>query len=285
MKCPKNKQTVLTTLSFCGTHLDIDMKHTETQSNLLGSKLARVSSLLTLGLTILGPEMRVPKAWAATVTGVGSESAVAWSHSVDWATAGAEFSELAPEFSLNVTPGLSLTVSTPSGSMSRRDQDSGWMGCFAAGESLLWKHEDFDLITEPITVSFSSPVRGVGSAIQNDAYGNYVGWIEAFDAYGNLVGSYSSAGVACYCPDGSPSFVGVLADSAVISYVKFGVAETDSFAIGQLDLLFNPEDSQLGRPPTPALPEPTPVPEVGTVAAAGVFGLLIAGRVWRRKVA
>lgn len=257
------------------------MNHTETQSNLLGSKLARVSSLLTLGLTILGPEMRVPKAWAATVTGVGSESAVAWSHSVDWATAGAEFAELAPEFSLNVTPGLTLAVSTPAGSMSRRDQESGWMGCFAVGEALLWKHED----GEPITVSFSSPVRGVGAAIQNDAYGNYVGWIEAFDAYGNQVGGYSSPGVACYCPDGSPSFVGVLADSAVISYVKFGVAQTDSFAIGHLDLVFNPEDLQFGGPQAPVLPEPTPVPEVGTVAAAGVFGLLVAGRVWRRKAA
>jgi hypothetical protein len=202
---------------------------------------------------------------------------------VDWANAGAEFQNLAPSFDLPVTAGLSLTVSSPSGFIERRDQGSGWMGCMDSGESLLWKHEGFDLVTEPLTVSFSTPVIAVGANIQNDAYGEYVGWIEAFDINNQSLGLFSANANASYCTDGGAAFVGLDAGSALISSVKFWVYNSDSFALGALNILADDGGNQ-GRP-QPGLPAPAPVPEAGTMAAASVFGLLLVRWVITRRTA
>jgi hypothetical protein len=262
-----------------------DMKTSKSNTNILNTRVARVSSLLTVGLAILGPGMKLPKAWANAplVTSITSEGGVSWSDTVDWSAAGMEYDALPMSFTLPVTAGLSLTVSSPSGLLDRRDQDSGWMGCFAAGEKLLWKHEEqgsMRSVTEPITVSFSTPVLAVGTRIQSDPYGAYTGWIEAFDVNDVMVGSYSVGGNACYCSNGNVAFVGIQADMPVISYVRLGVTEQDSFAIGHLNILAGDGGQsiqQFGQFQT------TPVPEAGPVAAAGVFGLLMVRWVFFRK--
>jgi hypothetical protein len=177
-----------------------------------------------------------------------------------------------------VTSGLSLTASTPDGEMERRTQSTSWMGCFEVNEALLWKHDDFNLVAEPITVSFSSPVLAVGAKIQNDAYGAYTGWIQAFDVDNMLIGSYSAGADACFCANGDAAFVGIQADLPVISYVKFGVTDSESFAIGHLNILASENETQINR-----LAAPAPVPEAGPVAAASVFGLLLVRWVFFRK--
>jgi hypothetical protein len=255
------------------------MKTIQTKTNILNTRVARASSLLTVGLAILGPGMKLPKAWAdaPAVSSVGAVGDVSWSNNVDWSAAGADYTVLSPFFTLPVTSGLSLTASTPTGAMERRTQQASWMGCFEVGEALLWKHDDFDLVAEPITVSFSSPVLAVGAKIQNDAYGEYTGWIQAFDIDDQLIGSYSASADACFCSNGDAAFVGIQANLPVISYVKFGVNNSDSFAIGHLNILAG-EGEQLNR-----LAAPAPVPEAGPVAAAGVFGLLLVRWVFFRK--
>lgn len=249
------------------------MKTSKSKSSILNARMARVSSLLTLGLAVLGPEMKLPKAWAASAAPVSNAGSFSWSSQVDWANAGAEFQNLAPSFDLPVTAGLSLTVSSPTGFIERRDQGSGWMGCMDSGEALLWKHEGFELVTEPLTVSFSTPVIAVGANIQNDAYGEYSGWIEAFDINNQSLGVFSASANASYCTDGGAAFVGLDAGSALISSVKFWVQNTDSFALGSLNILSDDSANQIQ--PQPGLPAPAPVPEAGTMAAASVFGLLL----------
>jgi hypothetical protein len=275
-KVSRNKTNTIDLCVPLWDNIRSDMKNSKSNTNALNTRAAQVSSLLTVGLAVLGPGMKLPKAWAdvPVVTSVTSEAGVAWSDTVAWSAAGMEYDSVPLSFNVPVTAGLSLTVSSPSGMMDRRDQDSGWMGCFTAGEALLWKHEELESmrsVTEPITVSFSSPVLAVGTQIQSDPYGAYTGWIEAFDVNDVMVGSYSVGGNACYCSNGNVAFVGIEADMPIISYVRLGVSDQDSFAIGHLNILAGDGGQsiqQFGQFET------TPVPEAGPVAAAGVFGLL-----------
>lgn len=252
------------------------MNTNKTQIKITKAGIARVSSFLTVGLIVFGPDMRPAKAWAADVAPILNPAGVTWTATVDWASISADYDPLGDFFSMNLLGGLNLDVSTNDGEFERRTQGTSWLGCFEIGDALLWKKDG----TDAITVSFNAPMTAVGACVQNDYYGMFSGWIEAFDFHGSSLGVHSIGGLADYCDDGTAPFLGFTSDSPNIYSVQFGVnhgqqlSPSDSFAINSLLLRYDePLDTNNGN--HPSLPAITPVPEAGPMAAASVFGLLL----------
>lgn len=194
--------------------------------------------LLTLGSAIE----------AKALTFVNSSAGLGANDSVDWATLGPSESTVPNPFSATSTNGIGITGSIPSGDLERRDQPNSWGGNFFPGDAVLWTNYN----SGPLSLVFSSPVRGVGAQISSDVYGSFTGTIEAFNASNVSLGSFSLLGNSAPRNDGSAIFLGLLSNNAEISRVNFNVLinrPNSSFAINRLLLTTSPTAAV----PTPAL--------------------------------
>lgn len=214
----------------------------------------------------------------AQVQSVASRAALSADDTVDWGTVGAPYSTIGGAFDARSIGGLQLVVSQPSAGfelyrqnpaqLKSPDQNTGWAGSFAPGDSLLYTAAPGE---GPVTVRFKAPVQGVGAQVESGQYGAYTGKIEAFDVSGLSLGSFSAAGLSDSNADNSAVFVGLLSGSANISRVEFSVTtdRTADLAVNQLSLVVEPVV--------------TIVPEPGTVALFAVGGLVAAVAGWRRR--
>lgn len=73
--------------------------------------------------------------------------------------------------------------------------------------------------TGPLSLSFSSPVEGVGAWFEAEAYGTYTGAIEAFDG-STLLGAFGAPSDQ----NGDPVFNSILETSPIITSVEFATS-------------------------------------------------------------
>ena len=155
----------------------------------------------------------------------------------DWTdNYGPPFSSIPNDSIATSNGGLETTVHFTGGANGeRRDQGNGWNGNFTNGDELLWTAGD----NGPLTLTFASPISGVGANIQADFFGAFTALIQAFDASGNLIDSFSEDGTSNSNGDGSAIFIGLANDPGIKS-VEFSLTscalECGDFAINQLDI-------------------------------------------------
>jgi hypothetical protein len=135
--------------------------------------------------------------------------------------------------------GITATVATPPGAgftagfWERLDQGNGWPGNFASGTAVIYN----PIVNNsyPFTIfslTFSTPIQGVGAQLQIDHYGTFQVNVSAFDANnevlpigpdsgGVLHDSFSVLGVSTASGDGSAPFLGILSSAADISRIDF----------------------------------------------------------------
>lgn len=166
----------------------------------------------------------------ASVSGVSSEGGLSNDGTIDWSSLGVSFTDVTNPFTIATgVSGINADFSQAgSSNFQRRDQGSGWAGNFGSGENLLWTLGG----NGPMTIVFSSAVRGIGAQIQQDNYGTFSATIEAFDASGNSLGSFTRTdGDSNGNGDDSAIFLGLLSTATDIKKITFSVAGSQNFAI------------------------------------------------------
>ena len=197
-----------------------------------------------------------------------SRAGLSGTDSVDWSTAGAEFSNPSNPFTIMSTMGDTLTVSEASNTFERRNQSTGWAGNFASGDALLWTGGS----NGPVTITFGTPVSGAGAQIMSDFFGAFTAEIDAYDSSNMLLGTVTENGVSNSNDDNSAIFIGAQDLATPIAKMVFSLSfasnQPTDFAINRLDL-------------TTAAPMSTPEP--GSVAMLVGMGLSGAGFLARRR--
>lgn len=209
------------------------------------------------------------------VTLITNRADLGGNDSVNWTVLGSSSTYVPNPFSITSSSGITLDITQPVGSFSRRDQSwESWAGMFAPGDALLFTGGSNQ---GSITIDFDVPVFGAGTQFQTAVEGDpYTAMIEAFDSLGNSLGLVGLSGISRFGLEGDNSaiFVGVRSDKANIDKLKLNVVATrvkdPGFAINQLDLATTNEAE--------------PIPEPTTALAVLVLGgSAICAKLWRKR--
>ena len=138
------------------------------------------------------------------------------------------------------------------------EQGVGWSGNFAYGDALLWNQGN-----GPDTITFTSDVQDVGFKIQNDFFGDFTAYLDAYDSSNNLLGEVSEVGTSSSAGDNSAMFIGVSSSYANVTKVIISTSNSTLVEIGA-------NDFALGSGSFTESPE-SPVPEPSTFAMASLM--------------
>ncbi len=191
----------------------------------------RIGALgLALASALLALPARATVIAATTQASLGATDTVAWDQ---LGSAGAHL--FTPVFATSAA-GVGVDVSSPPGEVFRRDQGVDVSAGFVVGTKLLFEVNE----SEPVQLTFSTPVYGVGAEIAESVQRGFVATLTLFDG-GTVLGSVSAAG-----GDG-PVFLGALSDLP-ITRVRFSTVGPDGlvdagFLLGSLQLVSVPEPS------------------------------------------
>jgi hypothetical protein len=105
------------------------------------------------------------------------------------------------------------------------EQGVSWSGNFAYGDALLWNQG-----YGPDTITFTSAVQSVGFKLQNDYFGSFTGYLNAYDASNTLLGQVSEIGTANSNGDNSVLFIGVSSSDANIAKVVISTSMSDTIS-------------------------------------------------------
>jgi hypothetical protein len=151
-----------------------------------------------------------------------------------------------------------VTVTSNNGSIHVVNKTSGFVysdrnapsgpanGNFAPDDWTLYNGPQFDGADSavPLSIIFATPVRGAGTQINVNKYGEFQAKLRAFDIDENLV--YDSgliSGETTNIPDNSALFIGVLSSDATIARIEFSsptvsaFAEINDIVINRLDIV------------------------------------------------
>ena len=124
----------------------------------------------------------------------------------------------------------------------------------------------------PVDFTFAiGNIAGMGFNIQNDYWGTFTAYLEAFDSLDNSLGSVSEVDTASPAGDASAIFIGILSYSQNIARIHVWTSDTADVPGSANDFAMGPATIQgEGQ-----------IPEPGTLALLGSG--LIAAAVWRRR--
>ena len=199
-------------------------------------KTSVIALLFSLGLML--PNVVL----AQDLTFITNRTQLASNDFVDWRAVGPVFSAVANPFFVMSSNGIGLTVSKGFGSFSTSEQTSAPDGPFSAnfrtGDALISTTRE---TYGEVTITFSSPVVGVGTQVESFENGVFDATIEALDSSGSSLGSFSVQGLARYggTGDNTAPFVGVVSQSANIASIKINGerALRVGFAFNRLDII------------------------------------------------
>ncbi len=152
----------------------------------------------------------------ASLTQVSSRSSIGVGYTIDWAGFGVDQTAVVSGSSLGgvmVTGSSAFTVF--SGSTFNAD--------FVAGDSILSMFDIVDGNPTPgvFSLFFADAVRSAGAQVQGLDFGNFNGFIKAFDSSDTEIGSFAIAGINMGTGDGSAVFAGITSDSLNIKRLEF----------------------------------------------------------------
>src|SRR5215471_3423538 len=194
-----------------------------------------LATALSFGLVSQGASASIIQ--ETTAAGLGAN------FSVDPSAYDADGASLSTPVFATVGP-ESIGVASSSGTLLIRKTGVDWAGGFANGANLIFQPNQSDTTI----VSFATPVKGVGTKVESDAFGPYTAYMDLFDASNNLLGEVTVSGTSVGTPDDSIPYLGALSDTADISYVMFWVNVGDPLFAKQGDLAFTTVDFNLPTP-------------------------------------
>jgi hypothetical protein len=176
------------------------------------------------------------QAAAVPIVQVANRAAMGADYTVTWA--GPDVTQLGPFATvLGVSPLPSVTATAAD--LWLFEQGGAYIANFAAGDKLLTTFTT----NGPITLSFSSAVRGVGFNIAHLEYGAFIGTMEFFDVANTSLGVVNIGGISSNANDGTAAFLGGVGSALDIRKVVIAVdlqRGNTAFAINDLSLVTTP---------------------------------------------
>ncbi|MDJ0660234.1 MAG: hypothetical protein QNJ42_12200 [Crocosphaera sp.] len=174
---------------------------------------------------------------------VSDRSTLGANDQLDWSSlAVPPFSPLSSTFTTISDKGLEMTVSFPPPNTELgigqplyfQTTSDGIRTNYSPNDFILFS--GFNLVTQlgnpgPLTLTFETPILGVGSQLTVDDTFSFLGTIEAFDINNVSLGEFSFAGTSSEALDNSAQFYGVINDVPTISKVTFST-DINNKAIG-----------------------------------------------------
>lgn len=192
---------------------------------------------LTIG-AVIGLALLAAPAHAALIR-ADSQASLGSVDLVGWGQLGPAGAHLFTPVVATSTGGTAVRVSSSPGEVFRRDEGVDFAGGFAAGTPLLFEEHE----NEPVQLTFSTGVFGVGAAIAESVPRAFTAFLTAFGAGDVVLGTVSATGA-----DG-PVFLGALSDVPIMR-VRFetvgpGGLVDAGFLLGPLALRELPEPASV----------------------------------------
>lgn len=160
-----------------------------------------------------------------------SPSQFSYDDYADWSGFGAVGTIIANGSTVASNLGKTVTI-TSSTSTYSMVQSSNWGGCFTPGDWLVYSWGN-----TVVTLSVSTPVRGLGLQMQSGAIGQYVAIVGLKNASNNPIATDLAFGVSTTKADGSAVFLGYQSGTANISKIVMELTDTSKlgkFAFNRL---------------------------------------------------
>jgi hypothetical protein len=210
-----------------------------------------------------------PLAQPHTIQSVNYLGALQADASINWASLGPPFYNSVPSGSVATVsgvPGLTATLTNkanlPLQYLTQCPGDNcDWGGIFNPGADVLWDSgiylpDGTWVGNGPLTVTFSSPIRGLGFQIEPDELGPFTASMCAFDSSGTQLGCSSFSGSGSEPP---ATFIGIYDDTQEIAKITIdagGALYPHDFAIGDA-LVVNGEKQLASVPASVTVPQGT----------------------------
>jgi PEP-CTERM motif len=195
------------------------------------------------------------QAAALGIVPVASRAAMGADDSLTWS--GADGASLLSPYATTSVGGITITATAADLVLFEQNGGIGFAANFAPGDRLLSTF----VSDGPITLTFSSAVRGVGFNIAHLVNGLFIGTLDFFNGI-NPLGSVTVAGSSSVANDGSAAFLGGLGTTLDITKVVISVDSqggSTALTINDLSLVVS------------AVPEPTSA----LLLALGLAGLAL----------
>jgi hypothetical protein len=149
-----------------------------------------------------------------------SPSQFSYDDYADWSGFGANGTIIASGSTIASNLGKTVTITSITSTYSMV-QGVNWGGCFTSGDWLVYSWGN-----TVITLSVSTPVKGLGLQMQSGTLGFYAGSATAKDSSNNPIATDLSFGQSTTKADGSAAFVGYQSGAANISKIVLELTDT-----------------------------------------------------------
>ena len=222
-----------------------------------------------IGGTVVSLSVTNPLAQPHTIQAVNYSGALQADASMVWQSLGPPLFNAVPSGSVvdvSGVPGTTATITNNANLPLQFDvecpaDNCGWLGSFNPGADVFWVGGQYlaDGFTwagnGPMTVTFSTPQRGLGFQLQPDELGSFTATMCAFDSANNPLGCAPFSGTSNAQPT-QAMFIGIYDDTQEISKVTIdagGALYPHDFAIGDA-LVVNGEKQPVTVPATVTVP-------------------------------
>ena len=160
-----------------------------------------------------------------------SPSEFSYDDYADWSGFGAVGTIIANGSTIASNLGKTVTITSSTSTYSMR-QSVNWGGCFTPGDWLVYSWGN-----NVVTLSVSTPVKGLGIQMQSGTVGPYAGVVTLKDSSNNPIATDLAYGQSTTKADGSAAFLGYQSGTANISKIVMELTDTSKlgkFAFNRL---------------------------------------------------